>query len=90
MRKANIPLDVLKMPTLLPGFKLEECIKFEVYKVKVKAANKEAKNKRGKRVRVKLIVLDEDLPKLSMKLIFFNLISIMRNLIASNIFHTIY
>lgn len=78
------------MPTLLLGLKLEKHIKFKVYKVKVKATNKEAKNKRGKKVRAKLIILDKDLPKLSIKLIFFNLISIIRNLITSDIFYTIY
>lgn len=88
MREADIPLDVLKMPTLPPGLKPEERIKFEAYKAKVKAADEEAKNKRGKRARAKPIAPDEDLPKLSMKLTFFDPISIMRNLIASDIFRT--
>ncbi|ROW07924.1 hypothetical protein VMCG_03429 [Cytospora schulzeri] len=85
MREADIPLDILKMPTLPPSLKPEERTKFEAYKAKVRAADEEAKNKRGKKAKGKAVA-PEKLPDLSMKLTFFDPISIFKNLVASDIF----
>ncbi|ROV88174.1 hypothetical protein VSDG_09301 [Cytospora chrysosperma] len=73
------------MPTLPPSLKPEERIKFKAYKAKVRAANEEAKNKRGKKAKAKVEAPDK-LPNLSIKLTFFDPISIFKNLIASDIF----
>lgn len=90
MREADIPLDVLKMPTLPPGLKPEERVKFEAYKAKVRAAEAESNTgRRGKRAKANATVMpDEELPSLSMKLTFFDPISLFSNLVASDVFRT--
>lgn len=90
MQKANIPLNIMQMPTFPLGLKPNKHIKFKIYKAKVKAVKNKVKNKRGKRARARPILLLEDMPKLSIKLTFFNLISIFKNYISFNIFKNTY
>lgn len=88
IKKADIPLNILKMPILLPGFKPKKRVKFNAYKAKIKAAKaKSNTGRKGKKAKANaIIMLNDKLPFLSIKLTFFDLIFLFSNLIASDIF----
>lgn len=86
MREADIPLDITKMPTIPPGLAPEERLKFEAYKAKQKAAEEQAKSRKGKRGKAKEVVADVPLPLLKQKLSYFDPISMLKNFVASDIF----
>lgn len=69
------------MPTFLLKLKLKKYIKFKIYKAKVKTAKNKVKNKRGKRAKARPILLFKNMPKLSIKLTFFNFVFIFINYI---------
>lgn len=92
MREADIPLDILKMPTLPPNLKPDERAKLEAYKAKVKEAQQAAEalgQGRGRRSKVN-VEFGQDLPSLVMKLTFFDPPSLFKNIIASDIFKSCY
>lgn len=78
------------MLTFPPKFTPEKRIKFETYKKKIKITEKKIKNRKGKKSKTKKITLNNILPKLTIKLTFFNPIFIFKNLIFFNIFRDIY
>jgi hypothetical protein len=88
MRKADIPLNVLETPTLAPGPKPQERQKFEAYKEKVRAAEEQARA-RGRRSKAEAQP-DEPEPSLSMKLTFFDPLSMFKNSLASDIYRDTY
>lgn len=80
----------MQMPTFSLGLKPKEHIKFEIYKAKIKIAKDKAKNKKGKRARARPVLPPKNILKLSIKLTFFNLISLFINYISFNIFKNRY
>lgn len=80
----------MQMPTLLLGLKPKKHVKFKTYKAKVKIVKDKAKNKKGKRARAKPVLPPKDMLKLSIKLTFFNPISLFINYISFNIFKNRY
>ncbi|RYC58953.1 hypothetical protein CHU98_g7247 [Xylaria longipes] len=95
MRKAEIPLNVMKLPTLPPGMKADEREKIQAFKLKLAEHRRGARSKgKGKdkaisehapptAAELKLLALD--LPKITMNLTFFDPISVFKNFVASDI-----
>lgn len=95
MRKAEIPLNVMKLPTLPPGMKAEEREQIQAFKLKLAEHRRGVRSKgKGKdkaisenapptAAELKLLALD--LPKITMNLTFFDPISVFKNFIASDI-----
>ncbi|KAI1131426.1 hypothetical protein F5Y10DRAFT_262185 [Nemania abortiva] len=95
MRKAEIPLNVMKLPTLPPGMKADEREKIQAFKLKLAEHRRHSRSKgKGKDKAIfenapptaaELRLLALDLPKITMNLTFFDPISVFKNFIASDI-----
>ncbi|KAI1485633.1 hypothetical protein F5X96DRAFT_674446 [Biscogniauxia mediterranea] len=86
MREADIPLNVLKLPTLPASLKPEEKKKIEAYRELMTPKDDKGKGKARARVtREDKDAMAKDLPVVTMKLTFFDPISVFKNYIASDI-----
>lgn len=90
IRKADIPFDICKMLTLPLGLASKKRIKFKAYKEKVKVTEKKAKNRKGKKGKAKEIIFNDIFSRLTIKLTFFDSISIFRNLVSFDIFRDVH
>lgn len=81
-----MPFNILKMLTLPLELKVEDREKIEAFRVDIKARND---IKEGKR-RIKLREGDKELPLLSIKLLFIDPPSLIRNIVASDIYTDFY